>query len=224
MRLIALSWASLLLLATGAEAQPFLTAPGGTNVTTGGVVQVGITGGTPGHSFAIIGSTTNSGFSFAGTALAVGTDVQIFGVGVVDGSGNGGPFSVSVPFPARDRYYLQGVTSPTPAFAALTVTPGVVFLNEQQARIYLAVGGVVNFDGTTGALSQGVVVARNAVGSYTVSYPNQYLGVDIIPSITPRCGLTPTSLTFNASIQSGGFTVVFGADCGFFFSGTPIRR
>jgi len=222
MRLVVLSCASLLLWVTAAEAQPVLTLSNNSNVVGAtAVASVSISGGTPGHSFAIIGSTTNSGFSFAGTALAVGTDVQIFGVGVLDGSGNGGPINVPVPFPARDRFYIQGVTSPTPAFAALTVTPGVVLLSGQNARVYLAVGGGVNANGSTFALSQGVTVTRNSVGNYTVAYAGQYIGVNVIPSITSFCGASVTSLT---GVTNGGFTVTFPGDCGFFFSGTPIRR
>lgn len=225
MRRVVPACVAILLFTSWASAQPVLTLPNGnTIIDAGGVASVSISGGSPGHSFAIIGSSTESGFSFAGTALAVGTDVQIFGIGVLDGSGNGGPIPVPVPFPARDRYYIQGVTSPTPAFSTLTVTPGVVLINAQHARIYLAVGGNVNANGTTGVLSEGVTVTRDSPGVYTVSYPFLYRGVDIIPSITPRCGLTPTTMTANTGIGGGGFTVTFGADCGFFFSGTPIRR
>jgi hypothetical protein len=222
MRRAGFSCASLLLLATLAEAQPVLSLPNNDNVGGASLsTSVSVTGGTPGHSFAIIGSTVPVGFSFAGTALAVGTDVQIFGVGVLDGSGNGGPIVVPVPFLTRDRFYIQGVTSPTPAFSSLITTPGVVLISALNARIYLAAGGGVNANGTAFALSQGVTVTRNSVGNYSVAYAGQFVGVNVIPSITAFCGASPTGIT---GVTNGGFTVTFPTDCGFFFTATPIRR
>lgn len=187
-------------------------------VPVGGSTNFVISGGTAGQQYAVVASVTNTGFSYAGTALAVGTDVQIVTVGALDGSG-GATVPVSPPFPTYDRYYYQVVFT-TNGFGSITAAPGIVLINGQEARIYLSVGGGTNAAGAGFALSPGVTVTRNSPGSYTVAFANQFIGVNVIPTITPFCGLAPSSVNAN----NGGFTVTFASDCGFFFTATPIRR
>lgn len=187
-------------------------------VAAGGASSFVISGGTAGQQYAIIASATNAGFSYAGTALAVGTDIQIVTVGALDGSG-GATVPVSPPFPTYDRYYYQVVFT-TNGFGSITASPGIVLINGQEARIFLSVGGGTNAAGVGFALSPGVTVTRNSPGSYTVGFANQFIGVNVIPTITPFCGLAPSGVSAN----NAAFTVTFASDCGFFFTATPIRR
>jgi hypothetical protein len=219
MRRLALALSFLMWTAALAGAQPTLSVPS-IVVNTGGTVAATVTGGTAGHSYAIIGSTSNTGFSYAGVALSVGTDVAILAIGVLDGAGNSAAHTIAPPFPARDRYYIQAVTSPN-NFASITPTAGITLINGQEARIYLSVGGGVNgANGVGFALSPGTTTTRTGPGAYTVTWGNQFNGPNVIPTITPACGQSPTGVTAN----NGGFTVTFASDCTFFFTGTPIRR
>ena len=96
------------LFAAPASAQPQISlsttvrAPGET-------VSVTITG-VPGAFFAVLGSSMNGGFSYAGVALGVGSDVVILAQGVISGSGEAS-MQVVPPFNGTvlDRYYLQAV-------------------------------------------------------------------------------------------------------------------
>lgn len=211
----ALACALVLGVMTNAAAQPTLAAapfavPPGTaaNLTVSGPA---------GQQFAIIASSTNSGMSYAGVQLQVGTDVSIVAMGTIGGGGTA-VVPVTPPFPARDRFYYQAVLT-TNGFAAITPTPGTVLVNAQDARSFLAVGGGVNAAGAGFALSPGVTTQRTAAGTYSVQWGNQF-NTNVIPTITPFCGLAPSSVAAN----NGGFTVTFAADCGFFFTGQPIRR
>lgn len=119
----------LVLAAAGlAAAQPTLSASS-TNVPPGTPVTLTVTG-TAGHNFAVIASSVGSGFSYAGVALAVGTNVSIVATGVIGGGGTAvvgftPPFAGS----ALDRFYVQAVTSPSAAFAPLQASAGVVLHN-----------------------------------------------------------------------------------------------
>lgn len=216
MRRVVVAVVSLLALAAGASAQTVTTAA--SVVGVGGSTNILVTGGTPGQQYAVIASATNTGFSYAGVNLAVGTDVQILAVGALDGAG-AATIPVTPPFPTYDRFYYQ-VVSTSNGFASITASASLVLINAQEARIYMAVGGGTNAAGAGFALSPGVTVTRNSAGNYTVSFAGQFLGVNVIPTITPFCGLNPTGLNAN----NGGFTVTFASDCGFFFTAAPIRR
>ncbi|MEP7118080.1 MAG: hypothetical protein ABI880_10885 [Acidobacteriota bacterium] len=217
MRRFVLACVGLMAFVTLAEAQPTLSLPS-IVVNPGASVAVTVNG-VAGENFAVIASTTNSGFSYSGVALAVGTDVTILATGVL-GAGGTAVVSVTPPFPAYDRFYIQGATSPSPAFAPLNATPGVVLLNSQEARVYLAVGGGVNANGSSFAMSPGVTSTRTAVGTYQVNFAGQFSGPNVIPNITSFTAANITTITSN----NGGFTVTFSADTGFFFTATPIRR
>jgi collagen type VII alpha len=114
------------LSAASVSAQPQITLST-TVVAPGQPVTVTVSGG-PGQFFAVIGSSVNAGFSYAGVALGVGPDVQILQIGSLNGSGLAS-LSVVPPFIGTifDRYYLQAVTSTSPNFIPLQASPvGVV--------------------------------------------------------------------------------------------------
>lgn len=97
--------------------------------TPGSVVTATITG-VPGQHYALLGSTMGAGYSHAGFALALGTDVVVIASGVFDGTGTA--VVSGVPpflFTTLDRYYLQAVTSPSPAFNPPAVSPGRIVRN-----------------------------------------------------------------------------------------------
>jgi hypothetical protein len=107
--LIAAVVASTLVVAS-ASAQPQI-ALSTSVVVPGESVTVTVTG-RPGEFYAVLGSSVNGGFSYAGVALGVGNDVVILAQGVLSGSGERSidvvpPFSGTI----LDRYYLQVVTS-----------------------------------------------------------------------------------------------------------------
>jgi hypothetical protein len=82
--IVSASLASFLLV-TAASAQPQISLPT-TVVSPGESVTVAVTG-TPGEFYAVLGSSVNGGFSYAGVALGVGTDVVILAQSVLGGSG-----------------------------------------------------------------------------------------------------------------------------------------
>lgn len=146
------------LLVTAASAQPQISLPT-TVVSPGESVTVAVTGA-PGEFFAVLGSTVNGGFSYAGVALGVGTDVVILAQGVLGGSGQ---VSVDVvpPFNGTllDRYYLQAVTSTASNFVPPQPSQGRVVRN---GDLVLDVPGTVGPEGPPGP--PGPAGATGAVG------------------------------------------------------------
>lgn len=209
-------WASVLVSVSAAQAQT-LSVPA-IAVAPGATTSVTVTGAA-GENFGLVGSTTGSGLVFNGVSFAVGTDFVILAIGVLDGTGKA-VVPVTPPFPARDRYYVQALTSASPAFSPFSVSSGLTLVNTEVTRLLLPVGGGVNPNGSGFALSPGVTTTRTAAGVYQVTFTGQFFGPNVIPSITPYCGLAVTGMSAN----NGGFTVTFPSDCGFFFTGTPIRR
>jgi hypothetical protein len=103
--------------------------------------------GDPGEYYAVVGSSVNGGFSYAGVALGVGTDVVIHAQGVLNGSGVASirvlpPFNGTV----LDRYYLQAVTSPAANFVPLEASPGRAVRNGD------LIAGVAGAEGPPGPL------------------------------------------------------------------------
>jgi hypothetical protein len=194
MRRLALTLAVALATAVPALAQPTLT-PSVRIINPGAATTLTITG-PAGQSFALIGSTTWGGFSYAGVALSVGTDVQIVTIGTLDGSGQAVvPFTP--PFPAQDRFYLQAVTSAN-GFATIAASNRVTLVNSQEARLFMPIGGLVNAAGTVIFASPGVSVSL-AGNVFTIDHPNQFEFTNPIPVITPTGGATIQSLSTNAS-------------------------
>lgn len=122
--------------------------------------------GTAGQSVALVGSTVGSGLSYAGVSLAVGADVTILFAGVLDGTGQ-----VIVPLrppfagTTLDRYYLQAVTSPSPAFVPLAASAGVILRNAD------LVGGLAGAPGTVDLqVLSGTAQASIAAGGGNVEF------------------------------------------------------
>ena len=119
----------LLAFSRGAAAQAPVIQAASTTVSPGQSVAVQLVGAPFAH-FALIGSATNAGFSYAGVALAVGTDVVVLTTGVLDGTGIA-TIVVTPPFlgTTLDRYYIQGATAASPSFAGLVASAGLVLRN-----------------------------------------------------------------------------------------------
>jgi hypothetical protein len=199
-----------------AHAQVTLT-PNSYIVNAGGSTVVTVTG-TPGQQFAVIGSTTNFGFSYSGVNLAVGADVQILATGVLDGAGNG-TATVTPPFTTRDRYYLQAATSPSAAFNPLTASNSVVLINNQLARLLMPIGALVASSGNIIFGTQGITVTKSGA-VYTIDHAGFFAAPAALPDITPSAGATILSLATN-----GNQTVVtLSAEAGFIFKMQQVRR
>ena len=132
MSFVRISSACLLLLLSFsrlAAAQAPVLQAASTTIPPGQSVVVQLIGA-PFANFALIGSATNAGFSYAGVALAVGTDVVVLTTGVLDATGVA-TIVVTPPFRGTtlDRYYLQGATAPSPSFAGLVPSNGLVLRN-----------------------------------------------------------------------------------------------
>lgn len=215
MNRFAFAMAAVLLTASAAIAQPTIT--GATPLMPNPGVPVSITvSGTAGQSFAVIGSTTWSGFSYAGVNLAVGTDVIIHGTGVLNGSGQG-TVSFTPPFPARDRYYVQAVTSPD-GFATITPSSRLTIVNNQEARLTMPIGAIIRADGSTAFTSPGVTVSKSG-NVYTIDHPGQF-DFAVVPVV---------SVTGNATISSISSTaaqtvITLSAEGGITFTAQSIRR
>lgn len=194
--------------AVAVQAQPTLSSSP-LLVNPGTSVTLTVTG-TAGQSFAIIGSTTWNGFSYAGVDLAVGTDVAILGVGVLDGSGSGS-ITFAPPFPARDRYFLQAVTS-TNNFGTITPSNRTVLINNQEARLYMPIGGLVAANGTPVYLSPGLTVTK-AGSVYTFNHPGMFEYGSPIPvvSVTGNATITSINSTFAQTVvtlsNDGGIAI-----------------
>lgn len=206
--------AAVLITATAAAAQPTMTAS--PLMPNPGVPVTLTVTGTAGQSFAVIGSTTWGGFSYAGVNLSVGTDVTILATGVLNGSGQG-TASVTPPFPGRDRYYVQAVTS-ADGFASIAASGRLTLVNNQEARLAMPIGAMIRADGTTLFVSPGVTVTK-AGSVYTIDHPGLF---DFVP-------VPVVSVTGNATITSIASTaaqtvVTLSADGGIAFTAQAIRR
>lgn len=116
-------------------------------IAPGGVVTATITG-VPGQHYALLGSTMGAGFSHAGVALALGTDVVIIASGVFDGTGTAVVSGVPpFQFTTLDRYYLQAVTSTSPAFNPPVASPRRIVRN---ADLVAGLSGPPGPQGETG--------------------------------------------------------------------------
>lgn len=208
MRRFLLVCAMCLVSAVAAQAQPTLTSSS-LLVNPGTSATLTVTG-TAGHAFAVIGSTTWSGFSYAGVDLAVGPDVAILGTGVLNGSGTG-TVTITPPFPAQDRYYVQAVTSAN-GFATITPSNRATLINLQEARLYMPIGGLVAANGTPVFLSPGLTVSKTG-SVYTFSHPGMFEYGNPIPTVSVTGNATITSIqsTFNQTVvtlsNDGGIAI-----------------
>jgi hypothetical protein len=200
---------------SGVEAQS-ISVPS-TIVTPGSSVVATVTGA-PNTNYAVIGSVTNQGFSFAGTPLAVGPDVAILAVGVLGGTGTA-TVTLTPPFPGHSQYFVQLVTSTSASFVPVFPRESLALMSSDLARVVLPAGGVVHANGSTAQLSPGVVVTRDGVGIYRIAYTSLF-ATNIVPTFVPVGDRFIRSMTFGAVFA----TVEFDDDCDFYFTLTPVRR
>jgi hypothetical protein len=176
-----------------AAAQPTLSASS-TNVPPGASVTLTVTG-TAGHHFAVITSAVGSGFSYAGAALSVGSDVAIVATGVIAGSGTA-VVGFTPPFAGStlDRFYVQAVTSTSPAFSPLQASAGIVLRN----RDLIAPPGPKGSNSTT-------------VAAALVAGPNYILATPAFVAETSATCLVTSSV----QLDPGAAAVPLGSDYGF---------
>ena len=207
MRRFMLACAAIVLTAVAAQAQPTLNSSPRTP-NPGVPVTVTVTG-TAGHSFAVISAASWDGFSYAGVNL-IGPDVSILGTGVLDGSGTG-TVTFTPSFATRDRVFVQGVTSAN-GFAAIAATNRQVLLNNQEARLYMPIGGLVQANGTPVHLSPGLTVSKSG-STYTFDHPNLFELANPVPlvSVTGNATITSIQSNFNQTIvtlsNDGGIAI-----------------
>ena len=206
--------ATVLMTATAAFAQPTMTAS--PIMPNPGVAVTLTVSGTAGQRFAVIGSTTWGGFSYAGVNLNVGTDVAILGTGVLNGSGQG-TVSFTPPFPARDRYYVQAVASSN-GFATIAASGRLTLVNNQEARLAMPIGGMIRADGTTVFLSPGVTVTKSG-SVYTIDHPGLF---DFVP--VPIVSVTGNTTITSIASTAAQTVVTLSADGGIAFTVQAIRR
>src|SRR5690349_4096434 len=106
------------LVAASAAAQPQVSLSS-TVVAPGESVAITVTG-TPGAFFALLGSSVDSGETFAGERLKLGRDVAVLATGTLDGAGQV-TLNVKPPFlgAVLDRFYFQAATSFSAKFETL---------------------------------------------------------------------------------------------------------
>lgn len=204
----------VLLTATSALAQPTVTASP-LNPNPGQTVTATVRG-QAGEGFAVIGSTTWSGFSYAGVELSVGPDVVILGTGVLNGAGEGS-VSFTPPFPARDRYYVQGVTT-TNNFVTINPSGRLTLVNNQEARVSMPIGGIVRADGVVLNLSPGMTVTKSGA-VFTITHVGLF---DFAP--VPIVSVTGNATITSISATAAQTVVTLSAEGGITFAIQAIRR
>ena len=140
-----------LALAEAAIVQPVVNLTVSSTVVTPGQPVLAAISGPPGQHYALVGSSTGAGLTHAGVALAIGPDFAILAIGTLPGTGEV-VVSVTPPFlfTTLDRYYLQAAASPSPAFAPLAVSPGVVLRNADLVTGLTGPTGPIGATGATG--------------------------------------------------------------------------
>ena len=151
----------LVLLASPAPAQ--VQATGVTDGITPGVAVAVTIAGPPGQYYALLGSNVGAGLTHAGVNLSVGTEFAILASGVIGGTGqvvvSGTPPFL---FTTLDRYYLQAVASPSPGYAPLQASPGLVLRNAHLVGSLVGPPGAQGIQGPPGP--QGVQGIQGLMG------------------------------------------------------------
>jgi hypothetical protein len=213
---------ALCCTAAPALAQPTLSITPSTYIlAASGTTTAQIDGGLPFTYYALVGSGTNRGFSYAGTPLAVGPDVRVLAMGELNALGRA-VVTVNPPFPLLDRNYLQAVTSMFSNFPLLFSTSNsVVLVNVQGAGLFMPVGGAVSAAGNLVGGSPGLTVSKSG-STYTISHAGQFPIPTVVPSVTVAGGggATVTSLLSTADQT----VVTLSADAAFWFTLQPVRQ
>jgi hypothetical protein len=116
------------LIAASAAAQPQVTLSS-TVVAPGESIAVTVTGA-PGAFYALLGSSVDTGESFAHEKLKFGRDVTLVATGTLDGAGQA-TLSVKPPFlgTVLDRFYFQAATSFSSKFDTLESSASAIVRN-----------------------------------------------------------------------------------------------
>ena len=186
----------------GADAQTPGLALSSTIATPGQPVTATITG-TPGLAYALVGSSTGAGLTYAGVTFAVGLDFSIIATGTIPAGGQLA-LNLTPPFllTTLDRYYLQAVTSPTGTFATVTVSAGQVVRNGDLLSGLAGTPGPPGPPGAAGAPgATGAPGAQGPPGAAGAAGPAGTTGQTGVS----RLGTSPLSLATGA-----GFTLVPG--------------
>ena len=148
----ALSFVALaaVLVSSNVHAQSPILTLSNTIAAPGTAITATVTG-TPGDYFAVVGSSTDGGFSFAGQQFAVGLDATLVSFGSLDGTGTA-RVSVIAPFRGTtlDRYYVQVAVSPLPTFGTLALSNGAVIRNGDLVNNLVGAPGPVGPAGPVG--------------------------------------------------------------------------
>jgi hypothetical protein len=141
------------LAAASASAQPQVSLSQ-TVVTPGETIAVSIAGA-PGASFALIGSTTDNGGSFAHESLKLERDAAVLTTGILDGAGQA-TVNVKPPFlgSVLDRFYFQAVTSFSPKFLTVESSTSAVVRNGDLVKGLEGPPGPIGPTGATGATGE----------------------------------------------------------------------
>jgi hypothetical protein len=181
--------AATALHAAPAAAQPQI-ALSATVTSPGERVTVTVTG-SPGEYYAVLGSTVNEGFSYAGVALGLGRDLVVLAQGVLNGSGQAQAL-VQPPFGGTvlDRYYLQAVTSITPDFVPLRASSSRAVRN---GDVVLGLPGTIGPAGPVGPQGaagpsgpQGPAGAAGPIGPMGPAGPQGLPGPAAVTSVRVR--------------------------------------
>ena len=191
---------TLTSVTASAQAPPSLSVS--TTVIAPGQPVVLTVTGTPGQFYAVIGSSVNSGFAYAGVPLAVGNDVAIFTIGTIDGSGRAS-VSIVPPFQGTifDRYYFQAATSSVPNFVPFQPSNGVVVRNGD-----LIVGPSEAFIGSSVSVPAGsyAITARLQVVNATSAPASVTCDLAATPS-----GFTGTSFPAVGTVPANGVATIY---------------
>jgi hypothetical protein len=147
--------------------------------------------GGAGKQYALIASAYGSGFSYAGTHLAVGPDVVVLAIGTLSGTASA-TLEYTPPFlgTTLDRYYVQAVTAFTSAFSPLLASNGVVLRNGD------LVGGQMgsNIEGISKSIATG--------NNYIMATPSFVAARDQICLVTSSLQFDPAGIVGNG-VQAG---------------------
>lgn len=126
----AVACASLVLLVAGVAGAQTPTLTMAPEVVVPGASATATITGPPGHYFAIGGSVAGAGATLGGVGLALGADVTVITIGILDGAGRA-VVAVTPPFVGSviDRAYYQAATSATPSFSTFQLSTGRILRN-----------------------------------------------------------------------------------------------
>lgn len=96
----------------------------------------------------------------------------------------------------------------------------MVLVNQQEARLFMPVGGAVSAAGALVVGSPGLTVSKSG-STYAIAHPGHFSIPSVVPSVTVAgAGATVTALASTADQT----VVTLSADSAFWFTLQPVRR